>query len=65
MSCDTNHLESELKNKIFYLQKALQECSDIMDKLKQENELLKEDCEKILYSNSGILIEDLSQIRGD
>ena len=63
MSCDTNHLESELKNKIFYLQKALQECSDIMDKLKTENELLKEDCEKILSQD--FVVQDLSKIRGD
>lgn len=63
MSCDTNHLESDLKNKIFYLQKALQECSDIMDKLKTENELLKEDCEKILSQD--FVVQDLSKIRGD
>lgn len=63
MSCDTNYLESDLKNKIFYLQKALQECSDIMDKLKTENELLKEDCEKILSQD--FVVQDLSKIRGD
>jgi hypothetical protein len=63
MNCNTNHLESELKNKIFCLQKALQECSDIMDKIKTENKLLKEDCEKILSQD--FVVQDLSKIRGD
>jgi hypothetical protein len=63
MNCNTNHLESELKNKIFYLQRALQECSDIMDKIKTENKLLKEDCEKILSQD--FIVQDLSKIRGD
>jgi hypothetical protein len=63
MKSNAGHIESELKNKIFYLQKALTECSDIMDKLKTENELLKEDCEKILSTD--ILDPNLSKIRGD
>jgi hypothetical protein len=63
MANNVTHIESELKNKIFYLHKALHECSEIVDTLKTENRLLKEDCEKI-YSHES-LFEDLSKIRGN
>lgn len=59
MTNNTTNIESELKNKIFYLHKALHECSEIVDKLKTENKLLKEDCEKIFTRES--LFEDLSK----
>lgn len=58
-----NTIELELKNKVYFLQKALEECSNIMDKIKTENESLKQDCDKIL--SQGYSSQDLSKIRGD
>lgn len=62
MKKETSHsIESELKNKVYFLQKALQECSDIIKTIEKEDTIDKNLLQKIKLEQH----QDLSKIRGD
>lgn len=63
MKSETDSLHVELKTKIQCLHEALEECNQIVNSLKKENERLQNICQSIEFKNEGY--PDLSKIKGD
>lgn len=63
MRSETDSLHFELKTKIQCLHEALEECNQIVNSLKKENERLQTICKSIEFKNEGY--PDLSKIKGD
>jgi len=63
MRSETDSLRVELKTKMQCLHEALEECNQIVNSLKKENERLQNICQSIELKNEGY--PDLSKIKGD